>query len=131
MGPRQHLRLLGGSGESEASDEALFLRAAADEAGAFERLVERYERRLRRYVLAILRDQGAAEEATQEVFLRAWNFRKNYRARECVRSLLFTIARNHCCSILRRRRVLSWIGLDASNALEVGSDSPSADERVH
>src|SRR5215468_8358531 len=73
-----------------------------DAAAAF---VERFQRRVYGMTLSILRDQGAAEEAAQETFVRAWKHAAAYDSRRgSVPAWLLTIARNLAINMLPRRR---------------------------
>ena len=57
------------------------------------------------YAMGVLRDRGAAEEVTAEVFERALRARGTFeRARGNARSWLFGIARNATLDELRRRK---------------------------
>ena len=56
----------------EPSDEALCRRTAAGDAAAFERLVERYQRRAWRLAWSVLGDTEDARDVTQEAFVRVY-----------------------------------------------------------
>ena len=75
-------------------DADLMRRVQADEPGAFEDLVARYQHR----VLAFLGHQVVArddaEDLAQEVFLRLYKARRRYRARSRFSTWLFAIAKN-------------------------------------
>jgi RNA polymerase sigma-70 factor (ECF subfamily) len=69
------------------------------EAGAFERLVETYERSLFRYAERILQDRNDAEEVVQDTLLRAHKaLTRQYTEERCrelaVKPWLFRITRN-------------------------------------
>jgi RNA polymerase sigma-70 factor (ECF subfamily) len=56
--------------------------------------------------LSILRDRGAAEEAAQETFVRAWRYASAFDPRRgAVAAWLLTIARNVSIDMLPRRPV--------------------------
>lgn len=111
---------------TERSDAELFEAAVAGRMSAFAALIDRYEQPLRRYAASLLTDMPAAEDVSQEVFLRLWKHRSRYCGSQHIRALLFTIARNHCRSVLRRQRVLSWVGLDSAAPEHLRSGTPSA-----
>jgi RNA polymerase sigma-70 factor (ECF subfamily) len=54
------------------SDGALVGAARSGDAGAFDTLVERHLVRVRAVALAVVRDAVAADDVTQQAFLRAW-----------------------------------------------------------
>lgn len=108
----------GAAADSDSdSDEALMLRCVAQDPEAFVHLVARYQDRVRRFCFALLRDTALADEAAQEVFLKLWESRARYRSNDRFLPLLFTMARNHCISVLRRRRLRRFVGLDDLNTL--------------
>lgn len=63
----------------EQSDEALMLRAQANDTDAFAELYDRHGDRAFRVARAICRDDCHAEEAVQEGFLAIWRGRARYR----------------------------------------------------
>jgi RNA polymerase sigma-70 factor (ECF subfamily) len=48
-----------------------------------------------------LRDQGRAEEVTQDIFLKLWQALPSYNGRAAVSTWLYAIARNTCLSAVR------------------------------
>ena len=68
---------------------------------AFERLLDRHETQVFRMAVMMLRDQGRAEEVTQDVFLQFWRVLPGYDGRARASTWLYTIARNACLSALR------------------------------
>jgi len=71
---------------------------------AFELLLGRYERRVYRLCLSLLRDPAQAEDATQESFVRIWKALSGYDGRASLSTWCYTIARNRCLTALQRRR---------------------------
>jgi RNA polymerase sigma factor (sigma-70 family) len=67
--------------------------------------VRRFQRRVFGLTLSVLRDRGAAEEAAQESFVRAWRHASAYDPRRgTVAAWLLTIARNVSINMLPARR---------------------------
>lgn len=84
------------------ADETSHLSGPIDLAGLFER----YGQEIYRLCLGMLGDPSEAEDAAQEVFLRAHRSWKSYNPQlSAPRTWLGQIAMNHCRSALRRRRV--------------------------
>lgn len=83
-------------------DTALMIRVRDDEPGAFEVLVAKYQDRLVGVLHHIVGDAAEAEDLAQEVFLRVYRARRQYRARAKFSTWLFTIA-NHLAANSRRR----------------------------
>jgi RNA polymerase sigma-70 factor (ECF subfamily) len=86
--------------------------AAQDNEAAYVTLVRRYERRIRAFCRLLLRDDILAADTAQEVFLKVWEKRRDYRPGGRMKEYLFTIARHHCQSAARKRSVRVWLGLD-------------------
>jgi RNA polymerase sigma-70 factor (ECF subfamily) len=84
------------------TDESLAAVAASDPA-AFAELYRRYVVRIHRYCSRRLRDQGLAEDATSQVFLKALESLQRKRI-DNVASWLFSIAHNEVIDRYRRQR---------------------------
>jgi RNA polymerase sigma-70 factor (ECF subfamily) len=85
-------------------DIRLMLRVRADEPGAFEELVERYQRRLVAVMHHLVGNAEEAEDLAQEVFFRVYRGRSRYRPRSKFSTWLFTIANNLALNALRARQ---------------------------
>ena len=80
--------------------------AAGDLHGAFEGIMQRYEKKVFHLCMAMLRDAHAAEEAAQESFLRVWRALPRYAADTAALSTwIFAITRNRCLSLLEQRGI--------------------------
>jgi RNA polymerase sigma-70 factor (ECF subfamily) len=89
----------------EASDEALLAGLAAGDADAAAAFVRRFQRRVYGLALTILHEPGAAEDAAQEAFVRAWRHAETYDARRGrVLNWLLGIARNVAIDAVRLKR---------------------------
>jgi RNA polymerase sigma factor (sigma-70 family) len=87
------------------SDEALLAGLAAGDREAAAAFVRRFERRAYGLALTILGDRGAAEEATQEAFVRAWRHAETYDPRRgAVATWVLAIVRNVAIDALRLKR---------------------------
>jgi RNA polymerase sigma-70 factor, ECF subfamily len=86
--------------ETEAS---LLARAQAGDVTAFERLSGRYADRLFMLLLRLLGDRGEAEEAAQEVMLRAWRAISRFRGQSSYFTWLYRIAVNEANRVLEKR----------------------------
>lgn len=71
-------------------------RAVAGDAEAFEALVRRYQGWVFTLALRMLGDRGEAEDAAQEVFLKAYRGLKSFRGASRFSTWLYAIASNHC-----------------------------------
>jgi RNA polymerase sigma-70 factor (ECF subfamily) len=75
-------------------DVQLMLRAKGGDDAAFGQLVAGYQDRLLSIFFPLLRDQAAAEDLVQEVFLRIYRARNGYQATAKFSTWLFRIANN-------------------------------------
>jgi RNA polymerase sigma-70 factor (ECF subfamily) len=85
-------------------DVRLMLRVRADEPGAFEELVLRFQHRLVGVMNHLVGHAEEAEDLAQEVFLRVYRARKSYHPRCKFTTWLFTIANNLALNCLRSRQ---------------------------
>lgn len=85
-------------------DIRLMLQVRADQPGAFEELVGRYQHRLVAVMNHLVGNAEEAEDLAQEVFLRVYRARHKYRPRSKFSTWLFTIANNLALNSLRSRQ---------------------------
>jgi RNA polymerase sigma-70 factor (ECF subfamily) len=88
---------------------------AADEEGAFERLVENYGSYIRALVARYVRNASSVEELTQEVLLRLYRTRARYQPTARFETFVHTIVFNLCVNhsqYHRRRRAISLSNID-------------------
>lgn len=88
----------------EASDEKLIAHAVRGSAGAWLKLVRRYERRLYNYALRMVGHPDDAADLMQEIFMGAYRNLPGYRGDGAFPAWLFRIASFRCTDYLRRRR---------------------------
>lgn len=75
-------------------DVALMLRVKEDDAVAFEFLVDRFQRKIIRFMCGWTRSADLAEDLAQEVFLRIYKSRKTYLPTAKFSTWLYRIAHN-------------------------------------
>ncbi len=97
--------------DQQAEEARLAQAARAGEQSAFATLVERYSGAVFNQAYRMLGDAGEAEDAVQEVFLRAYRRLDTYDPQRRFVTWLLTIGSNYCIDRLRRRR-FSWLTLD-------------------
>src|SRR5262249_49035414 len=88
----------------ELPDESLMRRIARDDAAAFDALFLRHQRAVFSYTFRMVGDGAAAEDLTQECFLRVGRARQRYEPAAAFRTWLFTIARRLALDELKRRQ---------------------------
>jgi len=123
--------------ESKLSDESLLTGLGSGDPAAAAAFVQRFQRRVFGLTLSVLRDRGAAEEAAQETFVRAWRHASAFDPRRgSVVTWLLTIARNVSINMLPTRRVDPidpevLVAMGAKRARDVGHEDQVVDsERV-
>jgi RNA polymerase sigma-70 factor (ECF subfamily) len=96
------------------SDEDLMARVAEDDDRAFTELVGRFQGRVTNLISRVLNDRNASDDLAQEVFVRVFVHRRNYRRGSKFSTWVFTIAANLAKNEIRRRvRRRNWFSLDA------------------
>ena len=106
----------------EASDADLVRQARAGQVEAFEALVNRHERLVYSLALRILRQDQDAEDVTQETFLSAMEHLDGFRGDSSFTTWILRIATHAALKVLRKRRGLDTVSLDAGT--DPDSDGP-------
>ena len=109
--------------------DELVQRCQRGELAAFTELFRRYEARIYRLAVTILRHERDAEDAVQDVCLRVFERIKRYRAESSFDTWLTAVIVNVCRDRLRRQKVrralpLGWLYGEASdeNVVETVAD---------
>ncbi len=108
-------------------------RAAAGDSAAFTGIVERHQNRLLRLCERYLADREEAQDAVQEVFLKAYRKASSYQPRGELYTWLYRIAVNDCLNRLRRRKIIRFLRLSADPSLaafDPADDAPAPDRRL-
>ena len=71
----------------------------------FEELFRFYYPRLKKYAQYFLRNSGEAEDVVQDVFYQLWKERNMLKQDENISSFVFTLLKNKCLNIIKRRLV--------------------------
>jgi len=105
--------------------------AAGRHARAFDLVVPAYKDRVFRLACSILKERAAAEDATQETFVRVWKALPGFDGRAALGTWIYAIARNTCLMELRRRRpTVSFDDPDSAEAQHAAASiatGPAAD----
>jgi RNA polymerase sigma-70 factor (ECF subfamily) len=70
---------------------------------AYADLVRRYQARVRRLCASMLSNDAEADDAAQEIFLKAYRSLNRFRGASAFSTWLYRIAANHCRDLLRSR----------------------------
>ena len=118
------------------TDEEWMLRLQAGDDHAFDHLLGKYRAPVVHFVYRLVREPALAEELAQEVFLRVFRARRNYRPRAKFTTWLFRIATNVALNALRDGRMRRWgeTSIDAEDAdpqvAQLSAPGPTAEQRL-
>ena len=94
-------------------------------------LLPAFRRKVFGLAYSFLRDREAAEDVTQEVFIKVWRALPGFDGRASASTWIYTIARNASLSALRARRPQSSLSdPEVMEAVESTNPVPSADISV-
>ena len=117
---------------------ALIARCQSGDIGAFEELVERYQRYVFNIVYQHLGDPSEVEDAAQEIFLRIFKSIKRFRGNSSLETWIYRIALNYVRSYWHRRGLLGRLfiqppvhtdeerGFDVTSTLAADTRDPAA-----
>jgi RNA polymerase sigma-70 factor, ECF subfamily len=98
--------------EKNQSESELVRLIRAGQVDLFGELVERHQVKVYRLCLAFLHDPDEAEEAAQEVFVKAYRALDRFEGGSLFLTWVTRIGINHCKDMLRRRKIRRFISLD-------------------
>lgn len=81
------------------------------DAQAYAELLRRHQEKVFGLCLSLLKDSSEAEDAAQEIFIKAFKALASFRSQSAFPTWLYRIAHNHCLDLLRaktRHRTESW-----------------------
>lgn len=103
-------------GPPPGDDLELVREARAGDGSAFGELVRRHQARVLGLCAAMLRDPGRAEDAAQDVFLKAYRSLGAFRGESSFATWLHRIAANRCLDLLRAESRREALPLEAAEA---------------
>ncbi len=115
---------------TDTPDAELVQRAKAGELDAFEALTTRYERRVYSLALRMLRHEQDAEDVTQQAFLSALENLKGFRGEASFSTWLLRIASHAALKVIRKRKGLDTVSLDAATDTTDNPDTISHPEYI-
>lgn len=86
----------------EAESEVRACLAAGNLREAFERLLGLYQEKVFHLCLSMVRNPAAAEDISQEAFLRVWKGLPTYHGEASLSTWIYVIARNTCLTELKK-----------------------------
>jgi RNA polymerase sigma-70 factor, ECF subfamily len=118
------------------SDVQLMLDVKAGDELSFELLLKKYRTPLVNFLYRMVKDQAAAEDLAQEVFLRIYRARKEYSPSAKFTTWLFRIATNLALNAIRDGRYRQMqISIDTPRdedepVIEIAAQETRADDRL-
>jgi RNA polymerase sigma-70 factor, ECF subfamily len=118
------------------SDVQLMLDVKAGDELSFELLLKKYRTPLVNFLYRMVKDQAAAEDLAQEVFLRIYRARKEYSPSAKFTTWLFRIATNLALNAIRDGRYRQMqISIDTPRdedepVIEIAAQEARADDRL-
>jgi RNA polymerase sigma-70 factor (ECF subfamily) len=113
---------------AEVTDEALMTRYQRGDLAAFATLVERHKTPLYNFVFRQIKAPPAAQDLTQEVFLRIVESASSFKHEAKFTTWAYTIARNLCIDHLRKASYRRHPSLDQQGGDE--GEGPTLGEQV-
>ena len=86
---------------NERTDDELVKGCQQGDEECFNKLVYRYKNSLYQYIVSLVKDEGAADDIFQEVFLNFYRRIDEYEVQGKLKSYLFTAARNRVLNYFR------------------------------
>lgn len=90
--------------KNRQNDDELVALFCEGNSQAFEELVLRYKNSLYQYILSLVKDEGAAEDLFQDVFISLFKHAQTYKREGKFKSWLFLTARNKVLNYFRDRK---------------------------
>jgi RNA polymerase sigma-70 factor (ECF subfamily) len=115
---------------SDPAEKEVMAAVSADVPGAFERLVELYQRRVLHVMTQLVGSRQEAEDLTQDLFLKVFRARKAYRPESRLSTWIFTIAHNLAINHLRSRKRSKVRTFQAGPETTDGDTAPLTDRAV-
>ena len=90
------------------TDEQLIAEYLSGNEKIFEQIVERYLKRLYNFVFQLTRDKEAAEDITQDVFVKVWKNISSFDGEKKFSTWIFAIAKNTAYDFLKKKKSLPF-----------------------
>ncbi len=98
---------------TETEDGELVARAREGSLEAYGELVRRHQARVRGLCAAVLREAADADDAAQDVFVKAHRSLRDFQGDARFSTWLYRVAVNHCIDLRRRRARTRLVSFDA------------------
>jgi RNA polymerase sigma-70 factor (ECF subfamily) len=89
----------------ELSDTATIQLLTAGNEAEFEQVFKTHYKALHSYACTILKDEMAAEEIVQQIFLKIWERKQQLSIQSSIRAYLYRAVYNDCLNVLKHEKV--------------------------
>lgn len=105
-------------------DEQIIQMVNAGDREAYKYLVDRYADSILNFCYRYLYSREEAEDATQDVFLKAYQALPNWQPKAQFKTWLYRIAINHCLNLVRRRKKVQFTGFENQHPTVEKTENP-------
>ena len=108
----------------------LIQRLKSGDEGAFEELFRGYKDRVFNVAYRMLGDREAAEDVTQEVFLKVFRKVKGFKGRSSLYTWIYRLTVNLCTDYIRKQDAHPVESLEESEALQLAAEGTPEEEAI-
>ncbi len=95
------------------TDQEIIQQILSGQTEAYGELIRQYNKKVVGYCLSMLSNQTEAQEAAQDIFVKAYHSLRKFKGNSSFSTWLYRITTNHCLDILRKRTRRKTVSLDA------------------
>jgi RNA polymerase sigma-70 factor (ECF subfamily) len=119
--------------EEYQEDKKWVAEVLAGNLGAFDKIVQSYQRAIYFLALRMVKNQELADDITQKTFLKAYRALSGFQFKSSLKTWLFAIALNLCkTELMRPRREMVELSENLPNPNTLGGEgNREADEQAH
>lgn len=114
----------------EENEQNIIDRICRGDTAAFQRLVERYKKKIYFLAYDILGDHHEAEDISQEVFIKVFRSLRNFRRDAKMSSWICQITANTCIDALRKKKSKPQVNLEDFNHVSLQDNLAGGSTRV-
>jgi len=114
----------------EENEQNIIDRICRGDTAAFQRLVERYKKKIYFLAYDILGDHHEAEDISQEVFIKVFRSLRNFRRDAKMSSWIYQITANTCIDALRKKKSKPQVNLEDFNHVSLQDNLAGNGTRV-
>lgn len=97
------------------TDEQLAAACLNGDSDALNFLIKRYLTPIFNYALSFTKDNAAAEDLTQEIFVKVWKKIKSFNEKYKFKNWIYAIAKNTCLDYLKKNKPFNFSELDLND----------------